>query len=64
MVKVSKPDQDMRFDVPVIGVETVADGGRSAGARHRGGSGIALFSSKKMSSRELAARAGISIVGR
>jgi UDP-2,3-diacylglucosamine hydrolase len=23
MVKVSKPDQDMRFDVPVIGVETV-----------------------------------------
>jgi DUF1009 family protein len=23
MVKVSKPDQDMRFDVPVIGVETI-----------------------------------------
>ena len=23
MVKVSKPNQDMRFDVPVIGVETV-----------------------------------------
>src|SRR5438046_10193295 len=23
MVKVAKPDQDMRFDVPVIGVETV-----------------------------------------
>ena len=23
MLKVSKPNQDMRFDVPVIGVETV-----------------------------------------
>jgi hypothetical protein len=23
MVKVSKPNQDMRFDVPVIGVETI-----------------------------------------
>jgi DUF1009 family protein len=23
MVKVAKPDQDMRFDVPVIGVETI-----------------------------------------
>ena len=23
MVKVAKPNQDMRFDVPVIGVETV-----------------------------------------
>ena len=24
MVKVAKPDQDMRFDVPVIGVATIA----------------------------------------
>jgi DUF1009 family protein len=23
MIKVSKPNQDMRFDVPVIGIETV-----------------------------------------
>jgi hypothetical protein len=29
MVKVSKPNQDMRFDVPVIGVETVRIAGES-----------------------------------
>src|SRR5206468_5956934 len=25
MVKVAKPNQDMRFDVPIIGVETIRD---------------------------------------
>ena len=29
MVKVAKPDQDMRFDVPVIGVETIRVAGEA-----------------------------------
>lgn len=35
MVKVSKPDQDMRFDVPVIGTKTL-EVAASAGIRHIG----------------------------
>ena len=29
MIKVAKPNQDMRFDVPVIGVETISIGGEA-----------------------------------
>ena len=31
VVKIAKPDQDMRFDVPVVGVKTI-EGMRKAGA--------------------------------
>jgi UDP-2,3-diacylglucosamine hydrolase len=63
MVKVAKPNQDMRFDVPVVGVETI---GNAAEANLRV---IAVESGKTLLLEreqviELAARAGISIVAR
>jgi DUF1009 family protein len=63
MVKVAKPNQDMRFDVPVIGVETVV----IAAAAHL--RAIAVESGRtllleKEALLELAARSNISIVAR
>lgn len=63
MVKVAKPNQDMRFDVPVIGVETI---GIAIEAHLRV---IAMETGKtllleKESLLELAARSNISIVAR
>ena len=63
MVKVSKPNQDMRFDVPVIGTDTVR---LAAEAKVRviaveAGRTLLL---EKDSLRDLAARSDLSIVGR
>ena len=63
MVKVAKPDQDMRFDIPVIGVETVRVASE-ANIRV-----IALEAGKTLLLErdeivDLAQRAGISIVAR
>jgi DUF1009 family protein len=63
MVKVAKPNQDMRFDIPVIGVETVRI---AAGVDVRV---IAVESGKtllleKESLIELARRSNISIIGK
>ena len=63
MIKVSKPNQDMRFDVPVIGVETVRIAAE-AGVRV-----IAVEAGKTLLLEqgalvELAGRSNISIVGR
>jgi DUF1009 family protein len=63
MVKVAKPNQDMRFDVPVIGVETV---GIAAEANLRVvavESGRTLLLEKEML-LELAGRSNISIIAR
>ena len=61
MVKVSKPDQDMRFDVPTIGPQTVAR------VRDAGGKVIAIETGKtivveQQETLELARQAGITIV--
>ena len=63
MIKVSKPDQDMRFDVPVIGVETIRVT-HEAGIR-----AIAIEASRTLllertAILEQANRAQISIIGR
>ena len=63
MVKVAKPDQDMRFDVPVIGVATV---GVATEAHLRI---IAIEAGRTLllereDTIELATRANISIVAR
>jgi UDP-2,3-diacylglucosamine hydrolase len=63
MVKIAKPDQDMRFDVPVIGLETI---GVAVEARLRV---IAVESGRtllleKEAVLELVARSNISIVAR
>ena len=63
MVKVAKPTQDMRFDIPVIGVETVRI------AAEVGVRVIAVESGKTLllereSVIELAGRSNISIVGK
>lgn len=63
MVKVAKPTQDMRFDIPVIGIETVRIAAE-AGVRV-----IAVESGKTLLLEqsalvELAGRSNISIVGR
>lgn len=63
MIKVSKPNQDMRFDVPVIGTETVRV---AAEAKLRV---IAIEAGRtllleKDALRELATRSGISVVAR
>ena len=63
MVKVAKPNQDMRFDVPIIGVETIRVGA-DAGVRV-----IAVEAGKTLLLRpdaiaNLAGGASISIVGR
>jgi DUF1009 family protein len=63
MIKVAKPNQDMRFDVPVIGVETIRV---AAGAKIRL---IAVESGRTLllereAMVDLAQRAGLSIVAR
>jgi DUF1009 family protein len=63
MIKVAKPDQDMRFDVPVIGVETIQI---AADAQVRV---IAVEADKTLLLErdavvELARRAGISLIAR
>jgi UDP-2,3-diacylglucosamine hydrolase len=63
MVKVAKPNQDMRFDVPVIGIETIRV---AADAKLRV---IAIEAAKTLllerdAIAELASRSKISIVGR
>jgi UDP-2,3-diacylglucosamine hydrolase len=63
MVKVAKPNQDMRFDIPVIGVETVRTAAQ-AGVR-----AIAVEAGKTLLLErdaliELAGHAKVSIVGR
>ena len=63
MVKVAKPNQDMRFDVPVIGVETVRI---AADAKLRV---VAVEAGKTLLVErdviiDLANRAKISIIGR
>jgi UDP-2,3-diacylglucosamine hydrolase len=62
MIKVAKPNQDMRFDVPVIGVETI---NVAAGSKLRV---IAVESAKtllleKESVSKQALESGISIIG-
>jgi hypothetical protein len=61
MVKVSKPQQDMRFDVPTIGPQTIAR------VRDAGGKAIAIEAGKTIvveqeTTFELARRAGITII--
>jgi UDP-2,3-diacylglucosamine hydrolase len=63
VVKVAKPDQDMRFDVPVVGIATV-EAMRAAGATALSvDAGRALLLDGEEAIRA-ADRAGISIVGR
>ena len=63
MVKVAKPNQDMRFDVPVIGVETmgIADGAHLRVIAMETGRTLLL---EKEATIELATRSNISIVAR
>jgi hypothetical protein len=61
LVKVSKPNQDMRFDVPTIGPQTVAR------VRDAGGKAIAIEAGKTIvvereQTLELARNCGITIV--
>ena len=63
MIKVAKPNQDMRFDVPVVGVETIAV---AAAANIRV---IAIEAGRTLllereSVVQRAANSGISIIGR
>jgi DUF1009 family protein len=62
MVKVAKPNQDMRFDVPVIGVETIRIA-VSANFGHRDRS-RKDFILERDAIVDLAAREKISIVAR
>jgi DUF1009 family protein len=63
VVKVAKPNQDMRFDVPVVGIATV-DAMRAAGATALSvDAGRALLLDGDEAIRA-ADRAGISIIGR
>ena len=63
MIKVAKPNQDMRFDIPVIGVETIriADEARIGVIVVEANTTLLL---EKAAVLELAARAKIAIVGR
>ena len=63
MIKVAKPNQDMRFDIPVIGVETVriASGAGVRAIAIEAGKTLLL---EKDALIELADRSKISIVGR
>ncbi len=63
MVKISKPNQDMRFDVPVIGAET-ARIASEAKLRVIAVEAERTLILEKEKLREVAERAGISIVGR
>jgi hypothetical protein len=61
LVKVSKPNQDMRFDVPTIGPQTIAR------VRDAGGKAIAIEADKTIlvereQTLEMARKAGITIV--
>jgi DUF1009 family protein len=61
LVKVSKPDQDMRFDVPTIGPQTIAN------VQRAGGKVIAIEAEKtilvqRSETIQLAKRSGITIV--
>ncbi len=61
IVKVSKPKQDMRFDIPVIGLNTVKNLIRAKGACLAFEAGKTLFIDKK-ESLQLANKKGVSIV--
>src|SRR5207248_7289285 len=63
MIKVAKPNQDMRFDVPVVGVETVnvASEAKLRVIAMEGGKTLLLERDKVV---ELAQRSKISIVAR
>jgi hypothetical protein len=63
MIKVAKPNQDMRFDVPVIGVETVrvAAEAKIEGIAIQAGKTLLL---ERQAIVDLAGRAGISILAR
>jgi UDP-2,3-diacylglucosamine hydrolase len=63
MIKVAKPNQDMRFDVPVIGVETMRIAGEAKVRVVALEAGKTLLLEKE-AIFELANRSGISIVGR
>ncbi|MGI8481878.1 MAG: LpxI family protein [Chthoniobacterales bacterium] len=63
MVKVAKPAQDMRFDVPVIGVETIRIAGATGIAVIAIEAGRTLLLEKEQIIAE-ANRHGISIIGR
>ncbi len=63
MVKVAKPAQDMRFDVPVIGVETIRIAGAAGIAVIAIEAGRTLLLEKEQIIAE-ANRLGISIIGR
>lgn len=63
MIKVSKPDQDMRFDVPVIGVETIRVA-HEAGVRAIAIEAGRTLLLEKPAILEQANRAQISIIGR
>ena len=63
MIKVSKPDQDMRFDVPVIGVETIRVA-HEAGVRAIAIEAGRTLLLQKPAILEQANRAQISIIGR
>ena len=61
MVKVAKPDQDMRFDVPVIGISTVETMIRAdASCLSIEAGGTLLFDRDQLLQR--ATQAGIAIV--
>jgi DUF1009 family protein len=63
MIKVAKPNQDMRFDVPVIGVETMRIAGEAKVRVVALEAGKTLLLEKE-AILELANRSNISIVGR
>lgn len=62
IVKVSKPNQDMRFDIPVVGLNTVKNVIRAGGDCLAIESGRTLFIDMK-ESVELANKKGVAIVG-
>lgn len=63
MIKVAKPDQDMRFDVPVIGVETVRIAGEARVRVIAVEAGKTLLLDRE-ALIDLAARLGVSIFAR
>ena len=62
IVKVSKPDQDMRFDVPVVGLKTIQVMGRSNAILLALDAGKTLLFERQRLLEE-ADRAGIAIIG-
>ena len=63
MVKVSKPNQDMRFDVPVVGIPTIQHMARAGATVLSLDAGKALMFDKSRMI-QAADEAGITIVGR